>query len=107
MREVKSGWFVVGAVGLDVGVVVAAAAAAVGALHEYLGFEMRSRAKTCTLTFDGLLSALWEVRTQQNSVAHSVLDSVAMVQLTTRKMLHRSPYIRLKKVLTCNYRVIG
>ena len=44
MRHVYNGWFVVGVAGLDIGVV------AVGVLHEYIGFGMRSRAKTCVLT---------------------------------------------------------
>ena len=91
-----NGWFVVGAAGLDVGFVVIAVAAAVGALHKYIGLGMRSRAKMCVLTFDVLISVLWEVRTQQNSVAHSVLDSVAMRQFITLKMLHRSPYVRFE-----------
>ena len=89
MRDVNNGWFVVGAAILYVGVVFVFAA--VGDLHEYIGFGMRSREKTCTLPFNGSLPALWWVRTRQNSVAQSVLDSVAMGQLTTRKMLHRSP----------------
>ena len=50
MRDVNNGWFVVNTAGLDVGVV--------GAIHEYIGFEMQSRAKTCALTFGGLLIAL-------------------------------------------------
>ena len=85
MRDVKNGWFLVGAGGLDVGVVVVAAA--VGAPHEYIGFGMRSCTKTCALTFYGLVSAFCEVRTQRNSVVHSILDSAAMGHLTTLKML--------------------
>ena len=44
MRHVYNEWFVVGAAGLDIGVV------ADGVLHEYIDFGMRSRAKTCVLT---------------------------------------------------------
>ena len=70
------GFFVIGAAGLDVGSVVVAAV--VTAIHEYLGFGIDSRMKKCALTFDGLFSVLWEVRAHQNSVAHSLSDSVAM-----------------------------
>ena len=89
---------------LKVGIVVVAAN--VGAHHEYTGLGIQSRAKACALTLDGLISALW-VRNLQKSIEHSVLDSVAMGQLTTHKMLHRSRYVRLENLITCNYRVIG
>ena len=92
-KDVNNGWFVVGAGGLDVGVVDVAAD--VGSIHEYISFGMRSRAKMCAFTFNGLLSTLWEVRNQQNSMAHYVLNSLAMGQFTARKMLHRSPYVRI------------